>query len=388
MNKILAFLWLILIGSNAAHPIQHYSQYLTTQNAIVLAGSIYFLFIYNQKLIRLFFLKNYIFIFSAFLFPIILMLFSSRSFGQGTYTHQISVVLVILVSALLAMQTNLSQILGPAAFTIVAIGSSLNIYELFIENNVWSLSPGRSAGLYLNPNISGQSLIGYGLLFLLTRTGKMTIIDILLMILTSIGVFASFSRASILILLLLYTAVIIFRMGVKNRFNMVFSYTIVAVLAISFVTYVVNNIVLSEDAIVRIDSLSKQGGIGDFREARGSVAEAGIELVLENPIFGAGVNTSIEMTQGPHNIYVALALDYGIVGLVVYLSIIFHLIRMAMGAPKDVSGIIWFVVAWFICVGFSSHNLLDDIATIPLFGIALGRAYQIQVSRKMGFSNR
>lgn len=42
-----------------------------------------------------------------------------------------------------------------------------------VENNLWSTAPGRSAGFYINPNISGGALIGYGLMFFSGSSNKL-----------------------------------------------------------------------------------------------------------------------------------------------------------------------------------------------------------------------
>ncbi len=52
--------------------------------------------------------------------------------------------------------------LGARCLCNCDIGVALNLYELFVQNNIWSVAPGRSAGFYINPNVSGEALVGYG----------------------------------------------------------------------------------------------------------------------------------------------------------------------------------------------------------------------------------
>jgi hypothetical protein len=97
-------------------------------------------------------------------------------------------------------------------------------------------------------------------------------------------------------------------------------------------------------------------------------------------VFGAGVQTIYEMQEGPHNMFLAMMLDYGIFGLMIYLVVIMRLIKIGGHAASDVSGPVLLYVAWLVLFSFASHNLLGIAATIPLMGFALARAFQIQAS--------
>ena len=110
---------------------------------------------------------------------------------------------------------------------------------------------------------------------------------------------------------------------------------------------------------------------------------AALDLAMENPVLGAGVGTIYEMPEGPHNMFLAMMVEYGIVGLIVYRR---HDLQAdtdrSAAQIADLSGMILFFVAWLVIFGFASHNLLENTETIPLMGFALGRAYQIQCLRK------
>ena len=80
--------------------------------------------------------------------------------------------------------------------------------------------------------------------------------------------------------------------------------------------------------------------------------------------------------------FLAMMVDYGIVGLIVYLVIIIRLILIARRADRNLSGTILFFVGWLVIFSFASHNLLGNTATIPLMGFALARAYQIESSER------
>jgi hypothetical protein len=378
LNRLFAFAWLVVIGSNGA---QYYSQEAPYEAAVILAGTAYFLFVFHREVLRLVFSKDYLLVLLMLVVPILIMLLSDRSFERVAYIGDICVLLVFVVATVLALQADLDRTLTIAAFVIVAVGAALNLYELFIENNVWSTAPGRSAGFYGNPNISSEALLGYGLVFLTARVAKLRIVDLILMALVIVGVFASFSRAGILVSLVLLTAAALMRVQRKHIPRIAVGGMAILLLAFAFASYVVRNVDLSEDATVRISSLIEAWGVGDYRENRGLTALAWLELAMENPLVGAGVGTIYgEMTEGPHNMFVAMMVDYGVFGLAVYILIILRLMFLARSANRNYSGILWLIGGWLVLFGFASHNLLSNTATIPLIGFALARAYQIQSS--------
>lgn len=135
--------------------------------------------------------------------------------------------------------------------------------------------------------------------------------------------------------------------------------------------------------MIRIYSLIEKGGIGDYQEGRGYAAQASLDLAMQYPVFGVGVRTIYEMQEGPHNMFIAMMVDYGLFGLVIYLIFIFRLIYIAYSVNRNLAERLWFFIGWLCIFGLSSHNLLGDTATMPLFGFTLARAYQIQSLKRL-----
>lgn len=379
MNRLFAFVWLVIIGGNGA---QYYSQEAPYQAAVILAGAAYFVFVFQRELLRLVIFKDYLLVVLMLVVPFLLMLLSERSFERGAYTSQICVATVFVVTSVLALRTELNRTLAIAAFTIVAVGAALNLYELFLQNNIWSTAPGRSAGFYVNPNYSSEALLGYGLIFLTARVGKLRIIDLILIALAIVGVFATFSRAGIMASLVLLTAAALMRVQRESVPRLVVGAVVISLLAFAFSSYVVRNLDLSKDATRRFDSLLNVGGFGDYETDRGPATSAALEVIDQYPVFGAGVHMVNEMPEGPHNMFLAMMVDYGIGGLIVYLAVIIRLVVTARRAGRDLSGTVWVYVGWLVIFSFASHNLLEEAATIPFMGFALAHAFQIEFLRK------
>jgi hypothetical protein len=380
MKKLFAFAWLVVIGTSVA---DYYSQAAPYQGAVVLAGTAYFVIVFQRELLRLVFNKDCLLGLSMTVLPLLLMLLSDRSFERAVYTSQISLSLVFVVASVLALQADLDGPVRLAAFVIVAVGAALNLYELFVANNVWSKAPGRSAGFYVNPTISGEALLGYGLVFLTARAAKVGIVDVILTALIVVGEFATFSRAGIMASLVLTPAAILMRVHREQRSRVVLGGVVISAFAFAFASFVLTKVELSQDAQRRIDSLLNNGGVGDYETDRGSAVSESLDIIGENPVFGAGVQAISEMPgQGPHNMFLAMMLEYGIGGLVLYLVVIIRLILSACRADHDLSAAVWLYVAWLVIFSFASHTMLTTASTIPLTGFALTRAFQIEFLRK------
>src|SRR6185437_1519109 len=110
------------------------------------------------------------------------------------------------------------------------------------------------------------------------------------------------------------------------------------------------------DAEVRVLSLVEEGGVGDYREDRGMAAAKSFDLAMESPLTGVGVRTIYDMAgDGPHNMFIAMMVEYGILGLIAYVIVIARLIAIARRAPRKQSALVLVIVAWLIIFSFASH---------------------------------
>lgn len=378
IKNVLACFWMVVVGSNVA---QFYSQDFPYQGIVVFFGGLVFLLAYRSELFGLLQSKDFAFMLIALALPIGLMFVSDRSFDRGDYASMLSVVLIFMVSAVLVSRKELKQAVIVSSFIIVLVGTALNLYELLIENNVWSIAPGRSAGFYVNPTLAGEALVAFGLAFLLMRTGKLSLIDLVLIFVTMVGVLSTFSRSAILASIVLFFVAAFLRTKQKHILRTI-SWLLFSVIFVSLITsYVVSNVDLSEDASIRIFSLLDKGGVGDYKDDRGHVAEAGVVLALNDPLFGVGVRTIFSMEEGPHNIFVAVLIDYGLVGLAYFLAMIARLIYVSFRVGLINSALVFSFVGWVVLFGFGSHTLLGSAATMVWFGFAFSKCCEIQKSK-------
>lgn len=372
MTKLIAFLWIALIGTNFA---AYYSFGLPFQTLTILAGGAFVASIYNRQLIRLLRFKDFLFVFFMLVAPAPLMLLSSRGIAIGDVTSQVLIAITFVVAAVLASRPGLDTIVRNAALLTAGVGATLNLYELLVQN-VWSVSPGRSAGLYENPNYSSEAVLAFGLIFLANRSGKFTATDLLMTALVTLGVIATFSRTGILASVVLLTGAIVMRAKPRHVPRIIGGAIVIALLAAGFVTYVIRNVTLSVEASQRLYSLIEGGGVGDYQQDRGLLALEWMELFWKNPILGGGVYTIFDGKDGPHNMFVAMMVDYGMVGLAIYLFLIARLVALWHGGEPALGRIIILYAGWLILFSFASHNLLLNTATTVVLGIVVAQAFR------------
>ncbi len=193
-------------------------------------------------------------------------------------------------------------------------------YPLGAEGTV----AGRASATFINANKAGEAML---LTFLLAIPVLRPRYRALLLLLVGAGVILTFSRGAILGWMLLWLFLLVMKSVPK--------YTLVVPLAAfgalpllvgSFQSYLEGR----EDLSAGVDNLL--GRLEFFRDgvlddgsglARAQGLEAGLDLFLENPIFGAGAGATEVwlLPTNPHNQAVKLAAEYGIFGIAVLVAL-------------------------------------------------------------------
>lgn len=86
----------------------------------------------------------------------------------------------------------------------------------------------------------------------------------------------------------------------------------------------------------------------------------GFNVFLNNPFFGSGLASSrqfgVDGIQGPHNMWITFGIEFGVIGIIVLLSLVIIFLR-ARSRHATLVGIV------FLLVSFFSHTVLDDLYT-------------------------
>jgi len=263
---------------------------------------------------------------------------------------------VILACALLASVNNWLDFLFP--FSYVPLGSE------------WS-NPGRGAGLFIDANQAGGAVIAMviGVLPFLSRRYRGLALLFMLF-----GLYPTFSRAAFLVGVLV--TAIEFLLGQINGRQLALM-GLVAPMMFA-VGLSLHRMGISSDEINlgniedRLDYFRTGGEILDESAvSRRGLATMALRMISESPIVGNGVGSTRVQGRGygPHNMYLLLAAEQGVVGVLFYLSFIVLILRKGWRLFKrgitqqaqDVGSALIGMGVYFAFMGLFSHELLEEL---------------------------
>jgi O-antigen ligase len=236
----------------------------------------------------------------------------------------------------------------------VVLASILNVGELFgwvrfAEHAEFLRIDGRAAGLYVNPNTSGQA-IALGLAVATAAFPRAFRMPLLLV--GAAGVAATFSRGAGVCLVLVFGSLALRR--ALGTWTVVLGTLGVFLLLLYGAHYLETNDLLRPDTAARIRLTQDDSG-------RIDLARQAWEAFLGSPLVGIGLGTTAMWETAPHNIFVALAAEHGILGLLAYpaLGVALYASNRSALLPALV----------LLTLGLFSHNQLTD--RYSLLAIAL-----------------
>lgn len=267
--------------------------------------------------------------------------------------------LAVLAGVLLGVACNVYEALNP--FSFVPISSPYSI-------------PGRAAGLHVNANAAAAALL-FGLVVSITLVPvrwRWAFAGAV-----GVGIALTLSRAGILAFAL---ALPLLRAARLLRTADLVRVLLLAVLAAAVGWFVVlpalaERFDVNTDLLVeRILWFADPGARADFSQVeRLQVAELGWRQVAERPVLGHGIGSTELWIVGTstHNIYLQLASDFGLLGLLVLPALF-----LVLYAPRgtDARSMANVLVPLLIVWGFFSHNVLSDLSFISMLAVAAAAA--------------
>ena len=221
-------------------------------------------------------------------------------------------------------------------------------------------TPGRAAGLFINPNQAGAALVtGFTLsVSVVPRRWRFAYLAAV-----AIGVGLTFSRGAILGLALVSIVLAYGRQTLSLR---QIAAALVIVSALTWIAWLIASSELQERfnidpevALDRVLWILDPTGRSDFsQEERFEVLERGWEQFLASPLVGNGVGSTElwEARASTHNMYVMLASDFGLIGLLAFPSIVLA----AMGSRVTAFGDAFVAALFLLFWGLFSHNILSE----------------------------
>jgi O-antigen ligase len=240
---------------------------------------------------------------------------------------------------------------------------------------------GRGAGQYVNANSAGKAIIcGWTFIFLLYKSNTKYFY-----FLTAIGIYAlllSFSRSAWVVGFFSLCMALCFRVIKPRMFINIILLAILSLVlfkaTLHFYSFIIEHTSLVSDysplhqrleAYTYRTSFNEKALLDHSGFERIECAKASIETIKLSPIFGNGIG-SVQYLHNmfPHNSYLDYWADFGILGLILNLSLLiiiffrFYKKRDAIGEFYFLSGCIIFAYGFFSHALISNHPLLLIIA--------------------------
>lgn len=257
--------------------------------------------------------------------------------------------------------------------------AAANYYEYVFDPNVLSTAPGRAAGFFENPNNSGATIAVLWGLWLVSAPRRSWLGATFVGLLSLGAVLVTFSRSALvcfLVVSFIGATILARRQGrsVLRAFGMSLVLVVVSVL----VLYLLSDTELSADAQLRVESLMQRRFDDESSLTRGLVAQAYWEKFVEHPFTGSEVLGSLaeQAGLGPHNMFLAIGADFGIVGLGSYLLVLLVGISasLRLGWSSSAGGSAAITCIWLITSSMFSHNVAYSPQGSMVIGLLLGIA--------------
>ena len=120
-------------------------------------------------------------------------------------------------------------------------------------------------------------------------------------------------------------------------------------------------------------------------EGRRFGARQAWQMFLDNPVLGRGTGATSRaiVQEGPHNMYLMLMAEQGIVGLALYIALWVALLKRGRWISRwartshesDIGKTMTLLAIFFAVYGFFSHNVLEEPHTMFVLAFVVAAAF-------------
>lgn len=254
----------------------------------------------------------------------------------------------------------------------------------FVPQGFEDSTPGRGAGFFVNPN-TAAAFIALGTLAALPLIPMR--LRTALLVAAVFGVAATFSRSGFVLIALTAGLAVAFRLvsRVQGVMLIVGLPLLVAGVSMSYDYLMAASENRNVQTVVqRLAWFQDMGEEDEAVEGRRYGAKRAWETFLDYPVTGRGTGaTSRSIHQeGPHNMYLKLLAEQGVIGLLLYISLILILVGRGRRAwrqartpqGRDLGRALTLCGVLISAYGFFSHNVLEEPYTIFVLGFLMAGA--------------
>ena len=260
-------------------------------------------------------------------------------------------------------------------YVIVGLLTILGSIWYEVQNpGTFSSVPSRAAGFPGNSNWGALAIVMICSVSLSYREGKTRSLDLVILAITGLGLYFTLSRSGTLnfVLLMGFFAVCAVLTGkdrarsalfIGGAFTLLVTFFLVVVPLASQSSELMGGGSKAQNRLLALadGDVEDDGSAADRMEA----ARETIDRIDESPVFGHGTGFNRTMRQTPHNLYLKLWVDSGVIGLLTWLTLLCSAFWM-FTARRYRPGQALVLVTLF--GGLFSHNILEQRTFLILFG--------------------
>jgi len=320
---------------------------------------------------------------------------------QDAFEKRVLYIFFLLLMTLLFSKYEIIQLWARKIIVVVGfINIGLFIYEFYNPGGLGIQDAvGRSAGFYADANDAGAALILSMIFGIELLKPKWRFIFILLI---SLGVFLTFSRGTLLILLILIVTLVAIKIIPKKQ--LLISILAIAVILQLFAVQAalfgnIYSLLSDNDSASRILSIgnSSTGSASVTEDSRLELVKEALNKFAHSPFIGSGIESSKSNTaksdstnpdlitgmiqlQKPHNMYLIFMVEHGFLGFFIYPLLILGAIWNAQGKAKKL-GIVFAI--FFLIRGLFSHTMLQDRFFLISIALMASMSRQSQLKQNL-----
>jgi O-antigen ligase len=307
------------------------------------------------------------------------LLFSGTYFEGETRQWRLRVLALLVFAAawILARAAHRPSlgaiVLGCAA--LAAVGNWLDVLFpfRFVPAGHEASNPGRGAGLFMNANQAGTAVIAMVIAALPSLPLRWRGPSLLLMLL---AVAPTFSRSALLCAGLVLALCAALRLVNRKQLLLVLALVpaIIAGLWAMHDNAAGSGEINLRNLEQRIEFFTDGDAYDDSAEERRYVASIASQMIAEHPLLGNGIASTVAegYGRGTHNMYLMLTAEQGLVGAMLYGTLLALLVsrgwtafrRGATRAAQESGAALLLMGAFFAFIGLFSHNLLEEPSTM------------------------
>ncbi|TCT23113.1 O-antigen ligase-like membrane protein [Thiobaca trueperi] len=289
-----------------------------------------------------------------------------------------------LLIAICAIHVSLTLKIVRASMWVMGLAAilaiPLNILDFF--DPIFTAVPGRSAGFYENPTISGQMIALMMVAGIPIFKKKIRTIFVLF---CGLAILLTFSRAAWIFWLVgFFWMLSQNELKTRTHVKSIFAFFLVLMLSAFLFSGFFGKMItgskfehyLTPNTMARLGIGGKVMS-GDSYEDRENLIKHSIKDFSEAPLFGHGIGYTEAQRRRPHNMYLLFMSEGGIIGLFIYGFFIFSLWFSAHGLGKP-------LVIILAISGLFTHNNLEQPAMmlVSAFIVAHGALSRHEANRK------